>query len=289
MKTYLNVIFWLIAIVITTLSFVYQRTTGPTYPVRGNVELNKHDISYRLIRSYDGGDDAPVIIEVPCEEIKGSFRYKRYPSYDEWIVASLIRHGDTLIAYIPHQPAAGKVKYLITLYDSDSSVELTEEPVIIRFRGQVPGWAVMPHILLMFLAMVFSARAGIEAIRGGNGIRWMTYAAIITLIMGGLIFGPIMQKYAFGEFWTGWPFGTDLTDNKTAVAFIFWVVATIAVWKNPRHRTWVIVAAAVTLIIYLIPHSLLGSEIDFRKEEYLKNMAESYYGCKLTIAGYSAR
>ncbi len=270
MKVYMNIIFWFIAIVITILSFIYQRATGPTYPARGSVELNGRDINFRLIRSYDGADDAPVMVEVPDENIKGTFRYKRYPSYDNWSVDTLLRKGDTLVAFIPHQPAAGKVKYLITLHDSDSSVKLTDEPVIIRFRDPVPTWAIVPHVMLMFLAMVFSTRAGIEAIAKGSGIRLFTYVSLITLIFGGLIFGPIMQKFAFGEYWTGWPLGTDLTDNKTAIAFIFWVIAAIAAWKNPKHRTWVILAAIVTLIIYLVPHSLLGSEIDFTQEEYIR-------------------
>ncbi len=271
MKAYTKVLFWFLAVLITMFSFVYQRMTGPTYPVRGSVEINDQEIGYSLIRSYDGDSDAPVEINVPDEDIKGTFKYKRYPSYDEWVADSLVRDGNTLIAYIPHQPAAGKVKYLITIHYSGKSTDLTEEPVIIRFRDPVPTWAIIPHVLFMFFAMVLSARAGIEAITKGGGIRWLTYASLITLIIGGLVFGPIMQKFAFGEYWTGWPLGTDLTDNKTAVAFIFWVIAAIAVWKNPKHCTWVIVAAVVTLIIYLIPHSLLGSEIDFTEKEQMQD------------------
>jgi len=37
--------------------------------------------------------------------------------------------------------------------------------------------------------------------------------------------GPLVQLNAFGDLWTGWPFGGDWTDNKTLFAFIFWVIA----------------------------------------------------------------
>ncbi len=275
MNNYKTILFWFIAIIITLMSFVYQRMTGPTYPVRGEVELNESKIDFGLIRSYDGGDDAPVKIDVPDDNIKGTFRYKRYPSYDEWTTDSLVRKNNKLIAFIPKQPAAGKVKYLITLQDNDSKVKLTDEPVIIRFRDSVPGWALVPHILLMFLTMVFSTRAGIEAIVNGKGIRWLTYTTLFALIAGGLIFGPIMQKFAFGDYWTGWPLGTDLTDNKTAVAFIFWVIAAISVWKNTKQRLWVIIAAIITFAVYLIPHSMLGSEIDFTDENYIKEVSQT--------------
>jgi hypothetical protein len=84
------------------------------------------------------------------------------------------------------------------------------------------------------------------------------------LFIGGLILGPIVQQYAFGAFWTGWPFGHDLTDNKTIIAFIFWAIALFQVMKKkPKAGIWVIVATIVMLAVYLIPHSVLGSEIDY--------------------------
>jgi len=123
----------------------------------------------------------------------------------------------------------------------------------------------LPHILLMFTAMLFSTRAGLAAIFREKTFS-LTLWTFVTFVLGGLVFGPIVQKYAFGDYWTGWPWGTDLTDNKTAFAFIFWLIALIKVLKHPRHRSWVLVASIVLLLIYLIPHSLLGSEIDWTQE-----------------------
>jgi hypothetical protein len=117
----------------------------------------------------------------------------------------------------------------------------------------------------MFVAMLLSTRAGLAAIFGERTFRLALWT-FVTLVVGGLILGPIVQKYAFGAYWTGWPFGTDLTDNKTAVAFLFWLVALVMAWKKPYHRTWVLAASFVLLLVYLIPHSLLGSEIDWTEE-----------------------
>ena len=41
---------------------------------------------------------------------------------------------------------------------------------------------------------------------------------LLLLAVGGFILGPLVQNYAFGELWTGVPFGWDLTDNKTLIA-----------------------------------------------------------------------
>jgi hypothetical protein len=74
-----------------------------------------------------------------------------------------------------------------------------------------------------------------------------------------------MQKFAFGVAWTGFPAGTDLTDTKTLIAFLFWIVALVAGRKGRPARGFVIAASLVTLLIFLIPHSLLGSELDYSR------------------------
>ncbi len=261
-----NVLFWAIAVVITLSSAIYQRMTGPTTPVRGSVEVSGEEIRFRLIRTYVRPGDAPVRIETADEDINGFFRYRRHPSHDLWDTIPLVRDNSGLVAYIPEQPSAGRVMYQVFLHRGEELRPLTEDPIIIRFRDDVPAWAMLPHIILMFTAMLFSTRAAMAAIFRDR-TRMLTMITGITFITGGIIFGPVVQKYAFGDYWTGWPFGSDLTDNKTAFSLLFWIVAMYMTYKNRYHRSWVIVAAAVLLIIYLIPHSLLGSEIDWTQEQ----------------------
>lgn len=256
---------WVFALLLTLGAVYYTRLTGPTKPYKGSVELKGETISFSLIRTYARPENAPARIQVPDAAVSGHYRYKRTPSHDEWTEAALVREGDELIAYIPQQPSAGKVAYQITLKKEGEQEVLSEEPIVIRFRNDVPAWAMIPHILLMFAAIFLSTRVGLSAIFHEKTYG-LTLATLILMFAGGLVFGPIVQKYAFGAYWTGWPFGTDLTDNKTLVMFIFWLMAFWKVRKNPLHRTWVIIAALVTLIAYMIPHSLLGSEIDYTQE-----------------------
>jgi len=78
-----------------------------------------------------------------------------------------------------------------------------------------------------------------------------------------MIFGPLVQEYAFGDLWTGFPFGYDLTDNKTLIALIGWLAALWAMYKSPHPKRWILIAAAVTLVVFVIPHSLFGTELDY--------------------------
>lgn len=262
-----NAVLWVIAVVFTLSLVVYQRATGPTYPIKGKVEIDGEVISYKFLRSHDTDIDAPVAIEVADKEISGVFTYKRFKSFDEWTQVEMIKQGGALLAKIPFQPPAGKVEYSVSLFKNGIEYPLNEEPVVIRFKGAVPLAVLTPHIFFMFFSLLFGVRAGLEAIFRRKDTLYQVGVALFGIILGGLILGPIVQKYAFDAYWTGWPFGTDLTDNKTAVIFIFWLIAFIVLRKNRQHKTMVIVATFVMIIVYIIPHSVLGSEIDHTKQQ----------------------
>jgi hypothetical protein len=263
----LTVWLWILATLVTLIAVVYQRATGPTYPVRGKVLVGGAPVRFRLLRSADATADALVQLSVREAAITGEMRWKRYKSRDDWMLRPLERIGDKLVATIPRQPPAGKVLYQISLIEADGrKLALTAEPVIIRFKGEVPFYVLHPHILLMFFSMLIGTRCGLEALFNGARTRRLAIECAAMLLVGGLILGPIVQKCAFGTFWTGWPFGHDLTDNKTAVAMLFWLIALWRDIKSGKGRGWYIAAAVMQLIVYSIPHSVLGSELDYTQK-----------------------
>lgn len=261
-----SIVLWIIAFLLMAVMAVWQRSTGPTYPVRGTLELKGEKIKYRLLRSSNTGQDAVVDIKVP-EGIYANFRYKRFKSFDEWTTREIQPENGTLRFVIPEQPAAGKVEYQIALMDGDKAYPLTEEPVVIRFKGPVPAFVLVPHVFFMFFAMVFGLRTGFEVLSGGKQAASLSLYTMLLFFAGGLVLGPIVQKYAFDAYWTGWPWGTDLTDNKTAASFIMWLIAWLVLRKKPQNKAWPLAAAIVMVAVYLIPHSMLGSEIDHTKTQ----------------------
>jgi hypothetical protein len=259
-------LFWIVAVVITLFSLVYQRVTGPTYAVSGSVLINGKSIAYRLIRSYDGPDNAPVQMKTDDQSITGMLFWKRYNTDDQWTLVPLTASEGTLKGELPHQPVAGKLMYKVELMHGDEGASLPGNgPIIIRFRNPVPIWVIVPHVFAMFCAFLFSARAGLEFFNKEPKFKNFIYATLGFLILGGFILGPLMQYFSFNLWWTGWPFGTDLTDNKTAIAFLAWVVAAIALTKAKNGKYWALGASIIMIVVYLIPHSLLGSELDYKK------------------------
>lgn len=255
---------WPLAVLVTLGSAYYQRATGPSYPVRVSEDWQGAKIRARLTRNHPGAGDQKIEIRGVPNGAEGTLIWRRYPTSDPFTYQEMRREDDRLTGLLPHQPPAGKLEYRIELRGEAATLPLPRTgSVITRFRGDVPPAVLVPHILVMFVAMLLSNRVGLGAAFGQRGLLGMTRWTLGLLIVGGLVFGPIVQKLAFGSYWTGVPFGWDLTDNKTLISVIVWTVALWAQAKGRESRTWPIVAAMITLIVFMIPHSLLGSELKY--------------------------
>jgi len=290
-----SVVFWALAMYITIGSAVYQRLTGPTYPVSGIVKLGERAIPYVFKRSHADSMNSRVTVRTNDQSISGDLFWKRFKTNDKWTQVPMAFSSGLLDAQLPHQPMAGKLVYYVELQKGEAKATLpAADPVVIRFRGDVPVFVMIPHILAMFLAMFLSIRAGLAYFSGERrlkkGTSWMlrifffgpvfwmvpyfskevnikklTYWTLGVLFVGGFVLGPLMQWYSFNVWWTGWPFGTDLTDNKTALAFLAWVVAAFALTRAKNPARWALAASIIMFVVYLIPHSVLGSELDYGK------------------------
>ncbi len=260
-----KVILWAVAVAITLTAAIYQRLTGPTYPKRIKVEINGKKHELKLLRSHGGTTDAPIVLSINDANVTGILRYKYYPEHkdEEWKNVAFKQKDGNLVAYLPNQPMAGKLMYYITLISGNEHIDIEKEtPVVIRFKGEVPKYVLFPHIFFMFFAMLLANVAGLYALWKIPEYKRYTVITFLFIIIGGLILGPFVQKFAFDEFWTGIPWGWDLTDNKTLFAFVFWLIAVLGNRKE-NHRPYLTVIAAVAiLLIFSIPHSMFGSELD---------------------------
>jgi hypothetical protein len=252
---------WLLAVIITLALSVYQRRTGPTNPQRVTIELNGESYPVKLPRS-GVRRDAIVSLKGLPSDTEAQVHYHRYPTADGYTTEDFRWKDGELQAALPVQPVAGKLQYYVTVGGVDYPADA---PVLIRFRNDVPAGILIPHILFMFAAMLFAVYTFLLLITRKDYRRWLIITAV-TLFIGGFILGPLVQHAAFGPWWTGFPFGTDLTDNKTLISFLFFVAAVATLkWK---HNKWLVgLAVLVMIAVFSIPHSLKGSEYDYAAQE----------------------
>ncbi len=320
-----RLVLWILAVLITLGAAVYQRLTGPTYPAGGQATIGGKVVKARLPRSAENAADCEIMVR-GTGGLEGYIEYMRYKTQAPWTKVPMEHKQGGLAGSLPKQPAAGKLAYRVVLVQDGEEAALNgDTPVVIRFKGVVPSWILIPHVIVMFLAMLFSTLAGLAAfgkakewpkfrllpgvllfvigigaayailkIVGipkimGTNLLWLCIpvaiglgsllaalpldfdhrswakGAAVMLFLGGFVLGPIVQKYSFGVFWSGIPIGFDLTDNKTLIALVLWIGVLYLMRKGRQARTWTVAAAVLLMVIYSIPHSVLGSEYDYSK------------------------
>ncbi|MFN7957898.1 MAG: hypothetical protein U0P46_06220 [Holophagaceae bacterium] len=264
---------WTLAVLLMAATVVYQRRTGPTHPLRGAVNVSGRTVAYRLIRSEETVREARVAL--PDPGLPAFLVWRRFPTQEAWTRQAMIpettRGVVEVAGYLPQQPPAGKVEYTIEIADPAGTRRIPAgDPIVLRFKGPVSTPLLLAHLSMMFIAVLVGLRAGLEAIFGAAAPRRLLWITLGCMTLGGLILGPFVQKAAFGHYWTGFPWGYDLTDNKTLLMWGAWVLAALAAGPRPRGRDgWsraaVLAAALAMAVVYLIPHSMRGSQLDYSK------------------------
>ena len=300
---WLRALLWVLALVLMFAAVAYQRSTGPTYPKQGAIEVAGEIRDYKLIRSdwsIKTNEAALVLLPDTGPGAAATLHWKRFRTDDDFTAQPLTRemakHRRSLLAFLvdllrgraempeepslvgrlPAQPAAGKLEYYLEMNDGHGGTHRIpaagEENVVIRFKDHVPAGVLLPHILLMFFSVLIGMRTGLAAIFAPSTMRVWSWVALVGMTVGGMVLGPIVQKYAFGEYWTGFPWGGDWTDNKMLVMWLAWVFACGVIGFRPKRRELipraaVVLGALVMTAVYLIPHSMGGSELNYEAVE----------------------
>jgi hypothetical protein len=274
-----SALLWIVSMLITIGCFAYQDKTGPTYPLEGECETAHGIVQFKFLRSQTIGSDLPLVLLDPVPDgVDGYVQYRRFSSEDDWSTTTLkqgefefSRRGSIELlsgkgAELPSLPErAGKYEFYVYITDgAGEPLSVTgEQTIIARYKAVVPGWALLVHILAIFASMTFAIRTTLGALIDGK-FKGLLWATIVSLLLGAFVFGPLVQWYAFGVWWSGVPFGYDWTDNKVLVELIFWALALYLNRGQRRNRSSVYLAGAVMLLVYFIPHSIFGSEFDYR-------------------------
>ncbi len=142
----------------------------------------------------------------------------------------------------------------------------------LRFKGHVPLGILYLHIATMFLGLLLFVLASYQSWnylkekRDYSGIEKNSLYGLLFLFIGGFPLGFLMGYFTFGHPWTGFPVGGDVTDTKTLVVFLYWIIAAGLLRagkteaedeKKQRRYAWLVIWGTIlSIVIYAIPHSI---------------------------------
>ena len=212
---------------------------------------------------------SPDSVRVTLHYYRGN-RFHTLPMYH---LRDTKRYG----AAVPSGPLGSRVYYYIeaegaggervVLPESAADNFTTEYDYFkIRFEGKVSFILLLLHIVFMLAALFFLIHAlhyAMYFLQTGEKAEPMIRslnAGIITFFITGFPIGWVIEKQVLGNYWEGIPFGWDITDNKTLLILLLWLVFIILKRTDKislkGFARSIIINTCITIILFLIPHSL---------------------------------
>jgi len=182
-------------------------------------------------------------------------------------------------ARLPEYEKGTEIRYWITASNvAGTRVRIPADPkklCTLKYKGEASSVVVGAHIAFMFGAfffMVMSFLAAIDILRDREDKKNAVRAArwvLVTSFIGGWPLGLILNYQTFGPIWEGFPFGYDITDNKTQVIFVFWLASMLLVRGSFFGRgeekdrlgrkafaLSIVACFVVSLALFILPHSI---------------------------------
>ncbi len=275
-----------VAFLFTLLLLIFTRKTTAVRSVHETVSQRGLLIDHTTVPK-QVGDEIPVISAKVegASEVRLVYKIGKVGEYQSVKMTPKPGEKNIFVATIPHHPKGTKVWYYLEAVDQVEGEEIKVtlpqrksdqiKPIRLKFEGEVPVYIVIPHVLSIFAAIFFATLTLFSAIdlkKGKTTLKRSVQLCTITLLLlfiGFFPFGWAMNYFAFGVLWEAFPFGSDVTDNKSQIMFLFWLFTLLMVkgtlWGKREHKsflsdrgysTLVIVSFVVSIIILAIPHSL---------------------------------
>jgi hypothetical protein len=253
----MKILIWILAIFLTLAVGFYQRIKSPATPLEVTITTGIQKIQFYYLRSYSGKDNCPIIVQIPDIAVSGFLYYRKFNSSEDVTKINLHRAGDKLLGLLPNQPPGGKLEYRIELFKNGELIKIgSGTPVVIQFIGDIPNFIFWVYVLLMLLTLLFSNISGLYALFNIGSAKFMSFLTMFSLILGGLIIGPLVHQFAFNNYWTGMPFNWNLAENTTLLSFAAWMIVLIRIRKVDM-KIWVLTASLITLTIVSISVGLI--------------------------------
>ncbi len=261
------------ALALTILMLGIARRISTRHPTDHSAEAGGITLSHRTVTE-DFGDGPRIDMKATSTEGLVAIVFYSQVDGGPYTADSLSRMPDGFSAILPVLEKGKRWYYHIKAYQSEK--ERAKFPPgpdqFIKFKGHVPAYILVPHIFCMFATIFFGLLTVISSINAVKGkadikqsVRYLLWTVIFAFI-GSFPLGYIVAYLAFGQGWSGIPIGWDITDNKTVILFLFWLVTFILARKGLKgermviskkaYMSLVLTSLIVTFIAFVIPHSI---------------------------------
>jgi len=270
----------IIGLILTVVLLGVARRISLRKPIDALIEDYDLRIRHQTLTEQIGPGEPLLTVSVePAGDLEVFVEYGR-PTMKHLHEIRMENAGGTAFeARLPDFGKGARCKYSITVKRlSGVSIRLPKNPekfFLIKFKGDASKVVLASHVAFMFGSFFFMILSFFGAMRILKGLgdkqgtvkaaRWV----LILSFIGGWPLGFILNHQTFGVIWEGYPFGYDITDNKTQVMFIVWLVSLLLVGGSftgrgeekdrlgARAFAWAIITSFIlSLALFITPHGI---------------------------------
>lgn len=266
-------------IALLSISILILCLSCGTVEKKKQVEKLETRIEFNPISEYRGEGDvtfeALIQSNIGQPTARLNFQVNGVPNYRDLVLTGENRYS----CEIPRQEKGTAVKYFLEITTPSGSkiyfpqnAEEEGKYYTLVFKGKYNKFLWSIHVALTIIAIILfvvAAYFAFKHIRSGYPISktlWLGVTAFLLFFLGIFPIGMIVEYQVFGTVWDGWPFGSDFTNTKAFILFIYWL-ATLFMVKNSIFKkeeknliadrvfaSLVIIGAIVTVALFIVPH-----------------------------------
>jgi hypothetical protein len=266
---------YILALVLTVLLLAFARRMSTRHQQEFTSSVDGITLSHNTVTESFGENPVVMVKATSTENIRGTVYYSKQVGGPDYNTVDMVPTTDGLTASLNPLPKGEKYFYHIEVFKGNTKLAAIppKGDQFIKFKGHISPIILIPHIGFMFATIFFGLLAvftSVDIARGKGDIKRSVLFVLLTFIpafIGGIPLGIAVSAQTFGgSGWGGWPLGSDITDTKTEILLLFWLITIILSWKglsgrkmtisNGFYSFLVILSFVVTFITFLIPHSI---------------------------------
>jgi hypothetical protein len=265
---------YFIAFLLTVILLFFARLMSTRHEKTIPAQIDNITLTHRTVTE-NFGDGPVLIVKTPSTDNLTAvvFYSEKSGGHDKSVAMSVTPEGFS--AKLESLPKGQKWFYQIQVSKNGTPVAQfpKDDDQFIKFKGHIAAPIIVGHILFMFATIFFGLMAvftSIDLARGKGRMQRSVLFVLLTLIsafIGGIPLGIAVSAQTFGgSGWGGWPIGHDITDTKTEVLLLFWLITSLLSLNGLANKKMVIssktyaflvtISFIVTFITFLIPHSI---------------------------------
>jgi hypothetical protein len=233
---------------------VEEATVGTGAPVEAEVEVSKDIGDVQIFLYYTPGPGPHEVLRM--RQLEPGRYFASIPSH---------KRG-TLIEYYIEAQAGSDLVVRVPAQDESPGFSF-------HYKGIANRALLLSHVVLMFISLAILLLCGYLALRAIRNRRAvlhvprLAFLGAVAFFISSFPLGMIVAYQTYNKPWTGFPVGSDMTDNKSLVIILYWAAATFfyrgsVFRKDPstdllsiRTLPYVyLTGVLITIALFLIPH-----------------------------------